>query len=279
MRSIWVIAAVAVSSFLAMLVSVSRPAQSSVATMPAVVPVPTSWCAEGLEAIDDDACFAAPAEPPSPAPLLVYLHGRYGDPRGELDRQARLARLATERGFAVLAFRGKRGECTSPGFESWFCWPSNEHNEGDAPAFVARFQPAMRRAHDRIGPGPDVLLGFSNGGYFASLIATRSLARFDAVVVAHGGPVPWSEAADAGSAPRPPMLLITSEDAAAPEMRKLDRLLTGASWPHALVAREGGHSLPDWDMNMAVTFFERVLGQGFPFEPPLASRVAVAAGQ
>jgi hypothetical protein len=68
------------------------------------------------------------------------------------------------------------------------------------------------------------------------------------------------------------MLLVTSEDAADPEMRKLEAQLASARWPHALVAREGGHSLPDWDLDVVLTFFARALDEGFPLDPPLASR-------
>jgi len=229
-----------------------------------------SWCADGLEAIDGDACFAAPSDATLPVTLIVYLHGRYADASEELDRQGRLARLATARGFALLALHGTRGECTSPAYRDFFCWPSNEHNAADAPAFVARFATPVARARGRLGPGPNVLLGFSNGGYFAALIATRALAPFEAVAVAHGGPVEPIAAPDAGAAT--PMLLITSDDAADPEMRKLDGDLALAGWPHTIVAREGGHSLPDWDMDVAVTFFERVLREGFPLVPPLPSR-------
>lgn len=241
-------------------------------------PPAPSWCASTLEPLGGD-CFAAPRDAQEPVPLVVYLHGRYCDEtaREELDRQARLARLATERGFAVLALHGVRGECNSSDYKSWYCWPSNERNASDAPAFVARVTASIARARARLGPGRDVLLGFSNGGYFASLIATRGLARFDAVAVAHGGPVGAVDAlatvARGASGFGPPMLLVTSDDDAAdPEMRKLDAQLSFVHWPHALVSREGGHSLPDWDLDAALTFFDRTGREGFPLVPPLASR-------
>lgn len=271
MRSLSLAAAAAVCVFFAIAAHVPQHARANEPAAVASAPSGPSFCAAGLEPLDDDACFAPPEEERLPVPLLVYLHGRYADPTEELDRQSRLARLASERGFAVLALRGVRGECTSPEFRGYFCFPSNERNAGDGPAFVARYDAAIARARERLGAGPNVLLGFSNGGYFAALIATHGLARFAAVAVAHGGPV------GAVTAPRDaavPMLLVTSDDAARPEMEKLDQTLTQAGWPHALVAREGGHSLSDWDMNTAVTFFERVLREGFPLVPPLASRAA-----
>ncbi len=268
----WVVAGSAAATVAALVAWVSRPvaAQEAVAPPDAGAPA-TSWCADGLEAIDSDACFAAPADERLPETLVVYLHGRYDDVGAgeELDRQTRLARLATERGFAVLALHGVRGECNAPGYASHFCWPSNERNEGDGPTFAARVRASIARARERLGPGKDVLLGFSNGGYFAELVATRGLVPFDAVAVAHGGPV---GAIDRVPERAPPMLLVTSDDAADPEMRKLDAQLAAARWPHTLVAREGGHSLPDWDLDVVLTFFARELADGFPLDPPLESR-------
>lgn len=231
------------------------------------------WCAAGLEAIDGEGCFARPAALAAPVTLVVYLHGRYADAPEELERQARVAKLATGRGFAVLAMRGTRGECAAPGLADYYCWPSNERNATDGPAFVSGFDTAIQAARARLGPGPNVLFGFSNGGYFAALITTHGLATFDAVAIAHGGPVEPTLAAD----DMPPILLVTSEDAADPEMRKLDGELTLARWPHALVARAGGHSLPDWDIDVAVTFFARVLaGEGLPLDPPLPGHATSA---
>ena len=271
MRSwVWLAAGAGSTSVIALIAWIALPAspQGHSESADASGPIAT-WCDPSLEGIEDDACFAAPRDPIEPVPLVVYLHGRYDDAgaREELDRQARLARLAAERGFAVLALHGVRGECTSPEYKNYFCWPSNERNEADAPAFVARASDAIARARKRLGDGPDVLLGFSNGGYFTSLIAARGLVPFRAFAVAHGGP--------AGSigAPGAPMLLVTADDDAAdPEMRRLDDELSSARWPHVLVAREGGHSLPDWDLDMVLTFFERTLEQGFPFKPALAGR-------
>jgi hypothetical protein len=69
------------------------------------------FCASGLQPVAGGACYAAPhdAPPDSPLPLVIYLHGLFE--KGpmedeERDRQRRVARQATARGFAVLALRG-----------------------------------------------------------------------------------------------------------------------------------------------------------------------------
>lgn len=229
-----------------------------------------TFCAEGLEAIADDACFAAPRD--AARGLVVFFHGRYSPAMepSQRDTQARVAQLATERGFAMLAVRGVRGECTAPDFADYFCFPSNPRNAGDAPAFVARMAPTIARAKERVHDAPIFVFGFSNGAYFASLLAERAWMPMDAVVIAHGGPVMIAD-----DMPRPgtPVLLISADDDASdPEMRDLDRELVRRKWHHAWVAREGTHALPDWDIEMAMTFFERTRTETLPLDPPLVSR-------
>ncbi|HEY1955243.1 MAG TPA: PHB depolymerase family esterase [Polyangiaceae bacterium] len=270
MKTIWVAAGGAAAMVVAFIAWIAVPAGADEPAAPGIEAGPVAtWCASSLERLEGDACFAQPRDPGGPVPLVVYLHGRYDDATAneELDRQARLAKLATSRGFAVLALHGVRGECSSADYKDYFCWPSNEHNEADAPAFAARAADAIARVRERLGDGPNVLLGFSNGGYFASLIAARGLGSFRAIAVAHGGPA--GELVGGG----PPMLLVTADDDAAdPEMRKLDAELSTAGWPHVLVAREGGHALPDWDLDVVLTFFQRTLAKGFPFTPALGIR-------
>ncbi len=279
MRVLWFVAACATASVVGSLSYLTYSTDAPAMT-PTEEPAAnaTSWCAEGLELLSDG-CFAAPAEPKGTVTMVVYLHGRYAPDtvREELDRQARVAKLATARGFAVLALRGARGECTSTEFKDYWCWPSNERNASDGPAFVERWEAPIADARERLGAGPNVLLGFSNGGYFAELIVKRSLARFDSVAIAHGGPIAVEPVRGEGSAP--PVLLITADDDPSdPEMIRLDDELTRTRWPHALVAREGGHALPDWDIESALTFFTRALRERLPLSPPLESRSARARG-
>jgi predicted esterase len=227
-----------------------------------------AWCAEGTEPIAGEGCFASPA---SPRGLLVYLHGRYG-PEGvkdELERQARVVRLSSARGFAVLALRGAQGQCSDPLLASWWCWPSNERNAGDGPAFVARWAVALEASERRLGPQRRVLLGFSNGGYFAALIASRALERFDAVAIAHAGPVAPMRPLGA----RPPMLLLDADDdPSGPEMDRLGADLQREEWPLMVTVREGAHALLEWDIETALAFFERTRTETLPLVPPLAAR-------
>lgn len=227
------------------------------------------WCAPGLEPIAGGGCFALGGEVSAPRTLLVYLHGRYA-PENEADereRQARVARLATARGYSVLALRGTQGECSDPQLTTWWCWPSNERNAADGTIFVARWASALAEAQRRAPAARRVLLGFSNGGYFAALIASRALAPFDAVAVAHAGPV----APMTPLRTKPPILLIDADDdPSSAEILRLDADLTREAWPHAMIVREGGHALAEWDVEMTLTFFDRVRTEALPLSPPLA---------
>lgn len=246
-----------------------RPAPPPPAAAPRAHLPEADWCKPPYRAIPGG-CLALPAR--ANAELLVYLHGMYaeGAAADEEERRARVARIATARGMTVLALRGKRGECTQAAAKTWFCWPSNPDNVADAPAFAAGVAGAIAEAERLIGPASRrLLLGFSNGGYFAAILATRSLVPFDAIAIAGAGaPPPYAPPAQ-----RPPMLLLgADEDPSVESLLELDRELSRGGWPHALVGREGGHALVDSDVTHAVTFFERTRNEPLPLSPPLSAR-------
>lgn len=234
-----------------------------------VHPPDADWCKPPYRGIPGG-CLALPAR--ANAELLVYLHGMYAEPATaeEDERRARVARIATARGITVLALRGKRGECTQAAAKTFFCWPSNADNVADGPAFAAGVSAAIVEAEKLIGPAARrLLLGFSNGGYFAAILATRSLVKFDALAIAGAGSPP----AYAPPAQRPPILLLgADEDPSVESLLELDRDLTRVGWPHVLVGREGGHALADSDVTHAVTFFERTRKEPLPLTPPLSAR-------
>jgi predicted esterase len=234
-----------------------------------------AWCADGLQPIAGGGCLALPADTGAsgtPAPLLIYLHGIYEQdhPDEELDRQHRVAARATARGFAVLALRSGVGVC-HPGvadFATRFCWPSNEQVADRAREFVDGWTTALGATERRVGRGPRTVLGFSSGGYFAALLAARSLFAADTFVVAHGGPV---EPIHGGGPGRPPLLLLSADDDVAQgEMVRLDDELTREGWPHDHRAREGAHGLTDGDIDVALSFATRTPREGLPLRPALA---------
>jgi len=174
-------------------------------------------------------------------------------------------------GFAVLALRGRLDQCTAPELATWYCWPSNETNADAGAEFVGGWAASLAAAQERAGSPGRFLLGFSNGGYFAGLIATRGLLDVDAVVVAHGGPVEPVHALRAA----PPLLLLSADDdVAQDEMIRFDEELSREHWAHDGYARGGGHGLTDGDIDAALTFFSRAR-ETLPLDPPLPLHRAV----
>jgi dienelactone hydrolase len=217
-----------------------------------------AWCAEGLAPINGGGCLALPVGDAKDAPLIVYLHGIY-DRRAdadELDRQRRVGRLATQRGFAVLAFRGVEGGCsTEPEFAKKFCWPSNERTAARGPEIVNNWKPSLRAAAVRGATGSRYVLGFSNGGFFAGLLAVRGWFDANAFAIGNAGPVEPVHALGA----KPPVLLMSATgDASREGMMRFDEELTREQWIHERYSRAGGHELTDDEIETALTFFVRL---------------------
>ncbi|MDP9002475.1 MAG: hypothetical protein M3O46_20485 [Myxococcota bacterium] len=248
------------------------PEEPRAAPEPSDVEPMADWCAPGFEPVVGIGCLAVPSGQAANA-LIVYLHGRYARSAAadEVDRQRRLAARATGKGFAVLALRGNLGACSVPDLADWYCWPSNERNAEAAPRVVDGFARAVATAHDRTGARARFLLGFSNGGYFAGLIASRGLLNVDAVVVAHGGPVEPVRPLHG----KPPVLLLSADDdVAQDDMIRFDDDLARVQWAHDSYARFGGHALTDEDIDVAIAFFSRAK-EPLPLDPPLPLHRAV----
>jgi predicted esterase len=215
------------------------------------------WCAPGLTAVAGGGCYAAPPQAAGALPLVIYLHGIFenGSDADELDRQQRVAKKGVAAGFAVLALRGAEGACaTTPEYATKICWPSNEKTADKGEGFVLAWRPALEAASRNHALAKQYVLGFSNGGYFAGLIAVRALYRADAFAIARGGAV---EPVKAVGPKRPILLLTGSSDPSTEGMDRFDEELTREGWPHELQVREGGHELPDGDIDAALTYFKR----------------------
>jgi predicted esterase len=117
---------------------------------------------------------------------------------------------------------------------------------------VVEWTTPLAVAAERGAHGRRYVFGFSNGGYFSGLLAERAWLNAGAFVVARGGPVSPVKASGA----KLPLLLTLSEgDPSHDEMVKLDDELTREEWPHEVFVSEGGHALPDSDIQAAVAFF------------------------
>jgi predicted esterase len=227
------------------------------------------WCTAPYEPVPGGGCLAEASTPASDPLLILYLHGRYARsaPADEVDRQRRLAVKASARGWSVLAMRGTLGACSAAELADWFCWPTGDSQAPMSAAAADAWTLAAREVDDRRGPLPRALLGFSNGGYFAGLLATRGLVDVRSAVIAHAGPV---EPVAARSVEPPLLLLSADDDVAQDDMMRLDELLGRAGWPHDSYARSGVHGLTDDDIDAALTFYARTMkSEAVPLDPPL----------
>jgi hypothetical protein len=226
-----------------------------------------AWCASGLEPIAGGGCWSAPkTENP---PVVIYLHGRYDEPATpqEMERQARVARRANARGFAVVAFRSPKGACGHAELASWYCWPSNPDTANVGPAVVAGWGSALAEINHRTTNPKRFVMGFSSGAYFASIVAIRNLLPADAVAIVHGGA---GEIVRRTAKPTPLFVLGAYDDVVTmADILKLDASLNGVAWPHDSYARPGGHFLTDGDIDASLTFFERAPRERVPLKPPL----------
>jgi dienelactone hydrolase len=133
---------------------------------------------------------------------------------------------------------------------------------------VGEWKPALRAAARAGAGGRRYVLGFSNGGFFAGLLAVRALFDADAFVVGNAGPVEPVHALGT----KPPLLLMSADDDASQDgMMRLDDELTREGWLHENYARAGTHELTDDEIDAALTFFVRLRSEKLPFSTPLSS--------
>jgi predicted esterase len=230
-----------------------------------------AWCADGLVPIGGGGCFAAPPGEGHDVPLILYLHGMFDRHANadELDRQRRVAKIATARGFAVLALRGLEGGCSlEPELASKYCWPSNERTAARGPDAVSEWQASLRAASRRRAKGPRYVLGFSNGGFFAGLLAVRAWFDAQGFAIGNAGPVEPVHALG----PKSPLLLMSAdEDASQDGMKRFDDELTKEGWPHENYSRSGAHELTDSEIDAALAFFIRLRDSSLAHPAPSSS--------
>ncbi|MBM3982059.1 MAG: hypothetical protein FJ304_17710 [Planctomycetes bacterium] len=112
----------------------------------------------------------------APAPLVVAFHGMLIDSKDVMPRYTKLDDLAAAKGF-VLVYPEANGK-------AWGLLPDKV--SADLAFFDALL--ADVRAKYRIDPARVYVLGMSNGGYFAHLVA-RERAHTVAACAAHSGPL------------------------------------------------------------------------------------------
>jgi|GEM_PF-1499831 len=256
---------------LAVVVALS-PASCTPAKPVSTLSASDSWCPDGFEVGPQDTCFAVPETTTKDTPVLVYLHGMYaghGSPE-----EWRLVRSAVNRGFAVVVPRGKRGLCAwKAELKDHFCWPQETEDPQAFKNVVAEWDRVLWQVDAILEAGSHkrYVLGFSNGGFFASYLAEHGLFPAQAYAIAGGGPL---EPASKAAKPVPIMLLSASDDAVeGAKTKELHDGLAKVGWTHAYCTRPGQHPLAAQDVEAALRFFKheqdgslKASADGYPCE-------------
>ncbi len=224
-------------------------------------------CPPSYTAIGSDACLARPAEFKDPRRIIVFFHGMM---RPEAISSAaeliELASMATGRGYAVLAMLGEPGLCDwSPEFKSHLCFPSAKSQLPQFGQFLkVKLAVALRGARRSLSADltAPFLLGFSNGGFFVSMLAAESQWKVAGYAVLHGG-LPQGLTQFDKTRARPTLLIAASEDPwQLPKMQALSKAMSQSDWPNELRVRAGGHGLQHEDAKAALDFFDATLAAG-----------------
>jgi predicted esterase len=216
-------------------------------------------CAPGYEAIEGNACLALPRVATAQTSVILFFHGMYSAdfPEAEFAIEERIASAAGEQGFAVLAPRGEIGLCNwSADVARFVCWPTTEAQRPKVGEIVVGLRVPFRETSARLKVARIVpwVLGYSNGGYFASDFLSETRMSIRGAAIVNGGPV---EPAHFASDRAVPTLLIAAEDDPfqKPKMDRLHQLLDSAGWRHQFTTRPEGHALSDRDIHTTLQFF------------------------
>lgn len=216
-----------------------------------------SWCPDGFEVGPQDTCFAVPETTTRDTPILVYLHGMYAG-HGSAE-EWKLVHSATDRGFAVVMPRGRRGLCAwKEELKDHFCWPQETEDPQAFKNVIAQWERVLWQVDAILESGTHkrYVLGFSNGGFFAAYMAEHGLFPAQAYSIVSGGPL-----GPPAKPPSPvPLMLISAQDdkEQGPKVKELHDQLGTIGWTHAFCTRPGGHALAGPDIEASLRFFKHV---------------------
>lgn len=217
-----------------------------------------SWCPDGFESGPSDTCFAIPERPTKDTPVLVYLHGMYEGHGSSAEWDA--VRVATQRGFAVVIPRGKRGLCAwRAELKDHYCWPQDPEDTESMKNVIAEWERVLWQVDALLEGGTHkrYVLGSSDGGVFAAFVATHGLFPGQAYAVVNGGALGPPGNPPGKMKPVPMLLVSATSDDHEQKMKELHEGLAKVSWTHAFCPRAGAQALTNDDVELALRFFKR----------------------
>jgi predicted esterase len=183
-----------------------------------------------------------------PRPRIVFLHGMLaGNDRATID-PALEARLESE-GFDVATPMGRIGLCDwNEASKAARCWPSDEQKLEAARA-IASTWPASDK--------PTLVVGFSNGGAFATLLALHGLYPACGFASLHGFPAGDLHA----DGPKRPLLLIAGRAAEwePDQLAETTAKLQDLGWRFETKLHAGGHAVSDNDLRALLSWARATL--------------------
>jgi predicted esterase len=221
------------------------------------LPVETDWCTEGWTGLDDHTCFFVPANVALPTSVLFFVHGMMPPDSVAKTAQKLVREAAEEHGFIAVFPRGRQGLCAwADEVADYWCWPSSRAAVDEhASEILAEWS----AAEVLLGAVLDMsferryVLGFSNGGYFASYIGLEGLLATDGIGVVGAGRSTIDESLMPDKAV--PFYIAVGELELASThagAQNLSYVLDKHGWPNDLVIKPGqGHSVSAGDFDGA----------------------------
>lgn len=221
----------------------------------------TPWCAPELKALEGDVCYhAGPLKKDDePRVLVIFLHGLVQVGADWQHHQQRaIVRGAKRNGFGVLAPKGiDDGSDKYPGMVAWpTSMKAQKQHEAAVLAQWTHARAALAEADDRYDQV--YVVGFSNGAYYGTSLATRGAFEADGYAVFAGGSY-WGSATKR----RPPIFVgVCSRDGTTVDRaRDLVRALKRAKWPHRAETRKVGHTMTDAHLDHAIAYLREAAGE------------------
>lgn len=236
----------------------SAPAMN-VAT--AVQTAPAPWCAPTLTVLTDRMCYYSPASQVSAADggtLIIFLHSLVsGAPGAAWEQQQRMQRMADTYHFTMLVPQGHPG--LGPGRDpNVLAWPTAQELQLQYEAELLReWTDGKTRAEALHGKFARVLLvGFSNGAYYASSIAFRERFDCDGVAIFAGGSGSKYQRLTAARAKKrvPIFVGYGLQDPDKPRQRQMIDMLRALGWPHRALAAKVGHTVASEQVRAALRY-------------------------
>jgi predicted esterase len=214
-----------------------------------------SICPSGWIPLEEDACLLRGKSPE----VLLYFHGLMAPDVKAMSYELSFISQSNRREFNVVALRGMPGLCDWDVTKlAFWCWPVTPNRMSEVEQLIERVDAVMSEARERIRKKlrSPFLMGYSNGGFFLSLLLAETSFKNSGAIILNGGTL---TGITFESENKTPLLLIGAvQDAIQlPSMRALEEQLRAAQWMPTFRLRNGGHPQQVQDFNEAFLFAQQ----------------------